>query len=52
MTRKDFQVVAEILGRFGGDIDAHREDIDRTLRLTNANYNPSIFWRTVEIWRK
>lgn len=54
MTRKDFQVIAEILAYtklcqdFGVDVAKAKEGVDYYLRKTNPNYNPNRFWQAVE----
>lgn len=55
MTRKDFQVIAEILGYikfaqedFGKGIDSIQGGVDEYLRKTNPNYKPSRFWQAVD----
>lgn len=54
MTRKDFQVIAEIIGGLiysqeclGVDIWKCKGMVDSYLRQTNPNYNPDRFWKAV-----
>lgn len=46
MTRKDFEIVAEIIAKTRQN--AEDWEIDAILRQTNPNYNPARFWRAVE----
>ena len=55
MTRKDFQVVAEILAQvswaqecLGASVEDNRGAIDTYLEKTNTNYNGTKFWEAVE----
>lgn len=54
MTRKDFQVVAEIIAKLklnekmGGKIDGVRYQIDNILQQQNPNYSSEKFWYAVE----
>ena len=54
MTKKDFEVVAEILGGIiytneylGKDVWACKDMVDTYLRGSNPNYNPDRFWQAV-----
>lgn len=49
MTRKDFVIIAELLGKIDGDaVDAKRDDVNAVLRTTNANFDAVRFWQAVE----
>lgn len=55
MTRKDFQVIAEILGQvayaqecLGARVEENRGAIDAYLSKTNQNYNSEKFWTAVQ----
>lgn len=55
MTRKDFQVIAEILAQIafsqeclGATVEQNKGAIDEYLRATNPNYNSGKFWQAVE----
>ncbi len=55
MTKKDFEVIAEIIGtcyqskNHGG---GREEKIDTILKRTNPNYSPARFWGAVEKYAK
>lgn len=52
MTRKDFEVVAEILGGIDKEaVDSRRAEINAVLRTTNPNFDTGRFWNAVEEWR-
>lgn len=54
MTRKDFEVVAEIVARIwlaeeiGRGVEVCQKSIHDILEKTNPNYNPERFWGAVE----
>lgn len=50
MTRKDFEIIAEIVSLYQSkDHGGERESaINAILRKTNPNYNSARFWRAVE----
>lgn len=55
MTRKDFQVIAEMLGQIafsqdflGAKVIDNKGAIDYHLKSTNPNYNSEKFWAAVE----
>lgn len=55
MTRKDFQVIAEMLGQIafsvdclGASVEDNKGAIDYHLKQTNPNYNSEKFWKAVE----
>lgn len=54
MTRKDFQVVAEVIAKLqlgekmGWKIADSRFRVDNILQQTNPNYNAEKFWQAVQ----
>lgn len=48
MSRKHFEIIAEIIAVCGG-VEVGREyEINKLLRAQNANFDASRFWRAVE----
>lgn len=50
MSRKDFEIIAEILALYGSSRDnkTKKSEITRVLKNTNPNFDENRFWDRVE----
>lgn len=48
MTRKDFEVVAQVVAICGGLSLIQKDKIDKALISSNPSYNAQRFWNAVE----